>query len=135
MNAQETRYGLTETRKCICVPVTAARVFRAEAFADGLTNDDGNNGDGYNGGKESMGHPRKDRAAADILPSVAVKHRFFPISPRAIINLARLSIKIKFFCNRNRFREILTAGISSARRAPNLEIARCPTYIYTLPES
>ena len=58
------------------MPVTAARVFRAEAFADGLTNDDGNNGDGYNGYEYGIGHPRKNRAAADILPSVAVKHRF-----------------------------------------------------------
>ncbi len=62
----------------LCVPVTAARVFRAEAFADGLTNDDGNNGDGYDGCEDSMGHQREDRAAADIPLSVAVKHCFFP---------------------------------------------------------
>ena len=58
------------------MPVTAARVFRAEAFADGLTNDDGNNGDGYNGCEDGKERRRKDRVAADILLSVAVKHRF-----------------------------------------------------------
>ena len=76
MNAQETRYGPTETRRETCVPVTAARVFRAEAFADGLTNDDGNNGDGYNSGKESEESGHGGRAADDILPSAVVKHRF-----------------------------------------------------------
>ncbi len=61
----------------LCVPVTAARVFRAEAFADGLTNDDGNDGDGYDVCEDGKERRRGDRVAADILLSVAVKHRFF----------------------------------------------------------
>ena len=73
MSAQKTRYGLTETRRGSCVPVTAARVFRAEAFADGLTNDDGNDGDGYNWGENG-----KERVAVDIMPNVAEEHSFFP---------------------------------------------------------
>ena len=99
----------------------AARVFRAEAFADGLTNDDGNNGDGYNSGKEGEESGRGGRAADDILPSAVVKHRFFPVSPCTTVNLARLSEKIKFFCNRNRSR--------GGCFPPDLEIARCPAYI------
>ena len=53
----------------------AARVLRAEALADGLTNVDNNNGDGNDAGKDGKGHRRGDRVVADILQIFAVGHR------------------------------------------------------------
>ena len=51
------------------------RVFRAEAFADGLTNVDNDDGDGNDADEDGKGHRRGDRVAADILHIFAVGHR------------------------------------------------------------
>ena len=76
----------------------AARVFRAEALADGLTNDDNDNGDGNDAGKDGKGHRRGDRVAADFLQFFAVGHRkSFLVRRSFAFTIARFAEKSRNF--------------------------------------